>query len=215
MKTIVINGSPKGNSENSNSRIICKEFVRQMKSPCEIKCIADSDPKELALYVEGYDTAIMILPLYIHAMPGSMMKFIEHLRPSAIPGRSLGFIIQAGFIETEQEKYVERYFASLAKQLNYNYLGTVSKGEAAAIYMFPNMFKKLLRKVNDLGRIYEQTHAFDKKITQELGKPYKLTKLQVCIIQFFCDIGLNNLGWHRALKKNNAFDKRLERPFLY
>jgi hypothetical protein len=94
-------------------------------------------------------------------------------------------------------------------------LGTVSKGEAAAIYMFPKMFKKVLRKFNALGRIYELTHAFDKKIIQELGKPYKLTKFQSFIYQFFCDIGLNNLGWHRILKKNNAYDKRLEKPFLY
>lgn len=215
MRTIIINGSPKGNSKNSNSRIICEEFVREMKSPCEIKCIANSDLEELALYVEGFDTVIFILPLYIHAMPGIMMKFIQHLRPSPIQGRSLGFIIQAGFIETEQEKYVERYFASLAKQLDYNYLGTVSKGEAAAIYMLPNLFKKVLRKFNDLGIIYEQTHAFDQKITEELGKPYKLTKFQMRMYQFFCDIGLNNLAWHRVLKKNKAFDKRLDTPFFY
>ncbi len=215
MRTIIINGSPKGNSKNSNSRIICEEFIRQMNSPCEIKYIANADPKELALYVEQYDTVIFILPLYIHAMPGIMMNFIEHLRPSPVHGKALGFIIQAGFIETEQEKYVERYFASLAKQLNYDYLGTVSKGEAAALYMFPNMFKKVLRKFNDLGRIYEQTHAFNQKITRELGKPYKLTRFQTLLFQFFCDIGLNNLGWHNVLKKNNAFDKRLEKPFLY
>lgn len=215
MKTIIINGSPKGNAKNSNTKIISEEFVRNMKSPCEIRCISNSDLEELAQYVENYDTVIIILPLYIHAMPGIMMKFIEHLRPSAIQGRSLGFIIQAGFIETEQEKYVERYFKSLAKQLNYNYLGTVSKGEAAAIYMFPNMFKKVLKKISELGKIYEETHAFDQKITQELGKPYKLSKFQMYVFQFFCDIGLNNLGWHRVLKQNNAFDKRLERPFLY
>ena len=215
MRTIVINGSPKGNSKNCNSRIICEEFVREMKSPCEIKCIANSDLEELTLDLEKYDTVIFILPLYIHAMPGIMMRFIQYLRPSSIDGRSMGFIIQAGFIETEQEKYVKRYFASLAKQLNYNYLGTVCKGEAAAIYMFPNMFKKVLKKINDLGRIYEQTHTFDPKIAEELGKPYKLSKSQTCVFQFFCDIGLNNLSWHRALKKNNAFDKRLEKPFLY
>ncbi len=215
MRTIIINGSPKGNSKNSNSRIICEEFVRGMKSPCEIKCIANSDMEDLARYVEEYETVIFILPLYIHAMPGIMMDFLQHLRPSSVNSKSLGFIIQAGFIETEQAKYVERYFASFAEQLNYNYLGTVSKGEAAAIYMFPKMFKKVLKKFNDLGRIYELTHAFDKKIIQELGKPYKLTKLRSHVFQFFCDIGLNNWGWHKILKKNNSYDKRLEKPFLY
>ena len=215
MRTIIINGSPKGNSENSNSRIICEEFVRKMKSPCEIKCIANSDMEDLARYVEKHETVIFVLPLYIHAMPGIMMEFIQHLRPSSVNDKSLGFIIQAGFIETQQHRYVERYFASLGEQLNYNYLGTVSKGEAAAIYMFPKMFKKVLIKFNDLGRIYEHTHAFDNEIKQELGKPYELTKFQSHVFQFFCDIGLTNLGWRKFLKKNNAYDKRLERPFLY
>ncbi len=214
MKTIIINGSPKGNARNCNTRIICEEFVRDMKSPYEIKCISDSDAGELAHYVENYDIVIIILPLYIHAMPGITMKFIEHLEPSSMQGKSLGFIIQAGFIETEQEKYVERYFSSLAKQLNCNYLGTVSKGNAAAIYMFPKMFKKVLKKFSDLGKIFEETHTFDSKITKELGKPYKLSKFQTGVYQFFCDIGLNNIGSHRVLKKNNAFDKRLDQPFL-
>lgn len=214
MKTIILNGSPKGNAQNSNTRIISEEFVRNMKTPCEIKCIADSDLEELAQYIERFDTVIIIMPLYIHAMPGIMMNFIEHLRPAAIQGKSLGFIIQAGFIETAQAKYVEHYFKSLAKQLNYNYLGTVSKGEAAAIYMFPKMFRKVLKRINDLGSIYEETHAFDHKIVKMLGKPYELSRFKAWILQLFCDIGLNNLGWHKVLKQNNAFDKRLDRPFL-
>ncbi|HCL02839.1 MAG TPA: NAD(P)H dehydrogenase [Lachnoclostridium phytofermentans] len=214
MKTIIINGSPKGNARNSNTRIISEEFVRGMKTPCDIKCIANSDLEELAHHIEKYDTVIIILPLYIHAMPGIMMNFIEHLKPASIQGKYLGFIIQAGFVETAQEKYVERYFASLAKQLNYNYLGTVSKGEAAGIYMFPKMFKKVLKKINDLGKIYEETHAFDQNIIEELGKPYELSKIQTFLFQLLCDLGLNNVGWHKMLRQNHAFDKRLDRPFL-
>lgn len=214
MKTIIINCSPKGNTRNSNTRIICEEFIRNMKNPCEIKNMAHSDLKELAHCIEKFDTVIIVLPLYIHAMPGMVMKFIEYLEPTASNDKSLGFIIQAGFIETEQEIYVERYFKSLAKQLNYNYLGTVSKGEAAAIYMFPNLFKKVLKKINELGKIYEATHNFDAKIVEQLGKPYKLSKFQTHLFQFLCDIGLNNIGWYSVLKKNNAYKSRLDKPFL-
>jgi hypothetical protein len=185
-----------------------------MKSPLETRCILNSDQEELAKYLVNFDTVIFVLPLYIHAMPGIMMHFIEHLEPAAMEGKTLGFIIQAGFIETKQEDYIERYFSSLAEQLKCNYLGTVRKGEAAGIYMYPDMFKKVLKKINDLGRAFEQTHSFDPEITQELGKPYTLSKLQVILIQFCCDIGLNNIGWHRVLKKNNAMDKRLDRPYL-
>lgn len=214
MNTIIINASPKGKSQNSNTRIISEEFIRNMKVPCDISFIVNSDLEELAGHVEQYDTIIFILPLYIHAMPGIMMNFIEHLKPSSTKGKSMGFIIQAGFIETAQEKYVEAYFKALANQLNYDYLGTVSKGEAAGIYMFPKLFKKVLSKINMLGEIYEKTHAFDPKITEDLGKPYTLSKSQARTFQFFCDIGLNNIGWHKVLRQNKALDKRLDRPFL-
>lgn len=214
MRTIIVNGSPKGDSVNSNSRIFAEEFVRNMKNPCEIKCIAKADPEELAGYVQDFDAVIIILPLYIHAMPGTVMKFIEKLKPAAAEGKYIGFIVQAGFIETAQERFVEAYFANLAKQLNYSYLGTVSKGEAAGIYMYPKMFKKVLKLVADLGAAYEETHSFDKDIVKRLGKPYELSKPMLRFLWLAKKLGLDNVGWHKVLRENNALEKRLDRPFL-
>lgn len=214
MNTIILNGSPKGNSKNSNTRIFTEEFVRNMKNPCEIKCISNSDPKELSKYVQGFDTIIIMLPLYIHAMPGIVMKFIERLEPATIEVKSIGFFVQAGFIETAQERFAERYFADLAKQLNYNYLGTVSKGGAAGIYMFPKMFRKVLKLTADLGMAYEEIHDFDKHIVKRLGKPYELSKFQLWVLELSNKVGLNNVCWHKMLRQNNALDKRLDRPFL-
>lgn len=214
MSTIILNGSPKGNSKNCNSRIYAEEFVRNMKVPCEMKCIAKVDMEELAGYVQGFDTIIIILPLYIHAMPGIVMKFIERLKPAASKGKHIGFIIQAGFMETAQERFVERYFADLTKQLNYNYLGTVSKGEAAATYMYPKMFKKVFKLLNDLGVKYEETHAFDRDIAKELGKPYEISKPTLLLLKVVEKVGLDKVGWHKFLRENNALDKRLDRPFL-
>jgi multimeric flavodoxin WrbA len=214
MNTIILNGSPKGNSKNSNSKIFAEEFVRNMKNPCEIRCIANTNPKELARYIEDFDTIIIILPLYIHAMPGIVMKFIENIEPTTTKDKYIGFIIQAGFLETEQEKFVEAYFADLAKQLNYNYLGTVSKGQAAGTYMYPKMFKKVFKLLNDLGSAYEETHSFDKDIVKKLGQPYEISKFMLRILNLVDKVGLNNTLWHKELKKNNAFDKRLDKPFL-
>lgn len=214
MKTLLINGSPKGNSKNCNSRIISEKFVSGMKTPCEVRCIAGADLDELALYMNNFDAVIFVLPLYIHAMPGIMMDFIECLEPAKSEGKYIGFIVQAGFIETAQQKYIKQYFASLAKQLKYNYLGTVTKGEAAAIYMFPKMFKKVLNRFYELGHAYEETGSFKDDIAEKLGKPYELSSFQVKLYQICCNLGLNDFGWHRILKKNNAFNKRLDRPFL-
>jgi putative NADPH-quinone reductase len=214
MNTIILNGSPKGNSQSSNTRILAEEFVRNMKNPCEIKCIANTDPKELAGYIQDYDTVIIIMPLYIHAMPGIVMKLFEVLEPAAAFGKSIGFIIQAGFMETSQERFVERYLESLAKRLNYNYLGTVSKGQAAAIYMYPKMFEKVLKLVNDLGAAYEETHTFDREIVKKLGNPYEIKQPTLGLLRLVEKTGLDNIFWNRELRKNKAFDRRIDRPFL-
>ena len=182
MKTIILNGSPKGNSPKCNSRIFAETFVSKMKDPCEIKCIANEDPYELAKYIENFDTLIIVLPLYIHAMPGIVMKLIEAMEPAKEEGKYIGFIIQAGFMETSQERFVERYFADLAAQLNYVYMGTVSKGQAAAVYMYPKMFKKVLKLIADLGVAYEETRSFDKAIAEKLGAPYEISKSQLRIL---------------------------------
>ena len=214
MNTIVLNGSPKGNSKKCNSRIFAKNFVKNMKNPCKIKCIADESPEELSQYIENFETLIIILPLYIHAMPGIVMKFIEQLKPTTSKDKHIGFIVQAGFIETEQHKFVERYFQELAKQLNYNYLGTVSKGEAAGIYMYPKMFKRVLQLIADLGVAYEETHTFDREIVKKLGQPYQLSKFKLLLLKLVNKIGLGNIGWHKMLRKNKAMDRRLDKPFL-
>ena len=49
------------------------------------------------------------------------MKFIEELEAATTEGKYIGFIIQAGFIETAQHKFLERYFEDMVEQLNYNY----------------------------------------------------------------------------------------------
>jgi multimeric flavodoxin WrbA len=213
MKTIILNGSPKVNPKNSNSRILAEQFVSNMKNPCEIKSIATSDSKELANYMRDFDSVIIIMPLYIHAMPGIVMKLFEAMEPEA-EGKSIGFIIQAGFMETSQERFIVRYLESFAKKLNYSYMGTVCKGEAAAIYMMPQMFKKVLKMVSDLGTAYEETHAFDKELVKKLGKPYEITQPLLGILRVVTRSGINDIFWHREMRKHKAYEKRLDRPFL-
>jgi len=214
LNTIILNGSPKGKTKQSNSQIFAEHFIKEMQNPCEIKSIAGNDPKELARYVACFDAIIIILPLYIHAMPGLVMKFIEELEPASSEGKNIGFILQAGFMETAQHKYVQPYFRHLAEQLNYTYLGTVSKGEAAGIYMYPKMFKKVLKLVSELGAAYESTQAFDDTIVKKLSKPYELSQFQLRLLKVVDIVGLSNIGWHKVLKQNNAFEQRLDKPFL-
>lgn len=213
MKTLILNGSPKGDSKSCNSLIFAQHFVKNMKNPCEMRNIVSSDKEELAKYIKAFDTVIIIMPLYIHAMPGIVMELFEAMEPAA-EGKSLGFIIQAGFMETSQERFIVRYLVNFTKKLNYNYLGTVCKGEAAATYMMPKMFKKVLKMVSDLGTIYEETGAFHKELVSKLGKPYEIKQPLLGILRVVTRSGINDIFWHREMKKHKAYEKRLDRPYL-
>lgn len=214
MNTVILSGSPKGNVKSSNSKIFAETFIENMNNPCEIQYIAHSNYKELAKCITNFDAVIFIMPLYIHAMPGIVMKFIEEMQPAETDGKSMGFIVQAGFIETAQHAYVEPYFSELAERLQYTYLGTVSKGEAAGLYMYPKMFKKLLRSISQLGLEYERTGAFDPEIVKKLAEPYVLSKKMLFLLWLVNKLKLDNIGWHKKLRENKALDKRLARPFL-
>ncbi len=214
MKTIILNGSPKGSSATSNTNIFIKSFMQDMKNDCEVRCIAKENLKELAQYIKNFESIIIVMPLYIHAMPGIVMKFIECLEPAVNKGQSIGFIIQAGFPESAHERFVEQYFAQLAKQYHYQYLGTVSKGGAASVYRTPENFKRLYALLADLGRIYEEQHIFDKEIVKKLGMPYAFSKFELWLIRLADKMGMLNASWNKLLKQNNALENAYDKPFL-
>lgn len=210
---LILNGSPKGMSEKCNSLIYARHFNAAMSHPCDIQAIAGSDLQELAQTASAYDTIIFIFPLYIHAMPGIVKDFMEVLQPAA-PGQALGFIVQAGFIESAQHRFLEPYLEHFTEKMGYRYLGTVSKGESAGVYMYPKMFKRLLKRITELGAAFEKSGAFDPALVEALAKPYELSVKQLRILRLVDKLGLANLGWHSVLRKNKAMPHRLDKPFL-
>ena len=214
MNTIILNGSPKG--QKGNSEIFIQHFISGMKSLYEVSYISKEDPRALAQHVKDFDTIIFVLPLYIHSMPGVTMRFIEYLEPAEISeNKSIGFILQGGFPESNQYKYVEKYFGALSEELNRTYLGTVIRGNSAGTYMMPSfMTKKLFKSLKRLGEIYEKTHSFDSSIVEEFKKPHELKGFTLAKMNFATKLGLNKVMWDKFLKENGALDKCLDRPFL-
>lgn len=214
MKTLIINGSPK--AQNGNTEIFIKKFINGMKSPCEICYAAKEDRLQLAKYMKEFDTIIVFMPLYVHAMPGIVMKLIECMEAASDGGKSMGFIVQSGFMESAQSKYLERYLSVLTKNLNYTYLGTVIRGGSAGIYMMPEkMNKRLFKQLSTLGEHFEINGTFNIQIVEELASPNKLSKGKCKLLQFLGRLGLSdNIFWNTMLKNNNARDKVFDKPFI-
>lgn len=213
MKTLIINGSPK--AQNGNSEVFIKQFIKGMGVPCEVSYAAKEDRRQIAEHMKQFDTVIVVMPLYIHAMPGIVMKLIECMEPARADGKSMGFIVQSGFIESAQSKYLERYLSALTKQLNYTYLGTVIKGGSAGTAMMPEkMNKKLFEHLYLLGEYYGRNSTFDVEVINELAKLNRLSKGRSMLLQLLSRVGLgDSLFWNIQLKKNNALHKKFDQPF--
>lgn len=213
MKTVIINGSPKG--KNGNTEIFIQEFMKGMKVPCEIRYAVKESSQQLAEELKEFDRVIVAMPLYIHAMPGIMMKLFELMEPGPNEGKSMGFIIQSGFIESKQSKYLEQYLSGLTRRLNYDYLGAVIKGGSAGIYMMPeSMNKKLFMRLQRLGEHFGEKGSFHQEVVKEMASPEMLTKGKSRLYQFFYKVGLgDSIFWRMQLKQNQAWDRRFDQPF--
>lgn len=214
MNTIILNGSPKGNVEKCGSYFLAQAFVSGMGQPCEIRSIAKEDAASLIKYIESFDRIIIITPNYIHAVPGPVIRFLGMLPPAGDSERSFGFIIQSGYPEAAESEIISRYFANLMRQLNYDYLGTVIKGECAGLAIMPGMFKKLAKKFAAFGKDYEQTGSFSEKYIKKFAEPYELSKSAVWRLNMMDKIGVSRIGWNKMQKAHGGYEHRLDRPFL-
>lgn len=211
MSTLIINGSPKGN--RGNTEIFIREFMVGCPEPCQVRYAVQENPGELAAYLAEFDSVLFFMPMYVHAMSGIVMKLIEHMTP-ARPDQTIGFFMQYGFAEGAQAQYIKRYFELLARRLGYDYLGTVTNGNSAGVGMMPeSMNKKLFRQLRELGRHYNETGRLSPEIAKQMEQPYHLSKAAAVGTEFMNRIGINKIFWHKMLRDNNAFDKRLDKPF--
>lgn len=212
MKTILLNGSPKGNAGNSASYLLAKAFGEGMGQPREIHAIAKEDRQTLLSLLAQFDHIIVFLPNYIHAVPGDTLDFLYSL-PVGDGSQSLGFVIQSGYPEGVESELASRLLANLTARLHYGYLGTVIKGECAGMAIMPERFTKLVKQFTEFGALYARTGRFDPQCCEKFASPYRISRMQTLLANAINPLG-NYLGWGSILKKNNAYRQRRATPYL-
>lgn len=211
MNTLIVNGSPNG--AKGNTEIFAQQFISGCGEPCHISYAAKEELDALAASMANYDTVLFFMPLYVHAMPGIVMKLMEHMKP-AREGQRIGFVVQYGFVEGAQAQYVKRYFELLAKRLGYTYCGTVVHGGSAGVrYMPEKMNRELFTNVQGLGHTYSTSGQLDEQIATQMAQPYELSGGKVALYRFLTHIGIMNMFWNKMLRSNNAYEKRFDKPF--
>jgi len=210
MKTLIINGSP--NARKGNSDILCRCFVKGMSAQLEIRYAAEEDPRVLADYMDEFDSWLFFFPLYTNAMPGILKRLFEYMRPDQ--KKSAGYFVQSGFEEAAQSDYLCAILRNLNKRMGYQDLGLVVAGGMAGVrYMPPWMNRKVFARLERAGMLYEQNGAFAEETIRVFGKRYRYTAFQLKRNRFLHKTGITDIFWNSMLKKNDAFDKRFDKPF--
>ncbi|MDW7657134.1 MAG: hypothetical protein SCM11_08160, partial [Bacillota bacterium] len=127
--------------------------------------------------------------------------------------QSIGFIIQSGYPESSESEIICRYLKKSVERLGYKFLGAIAKGECAGLAIMPERYKKLLNDFSEFGVSFEQTGRFDKYYIGKFAKPIRLSNFQVRMLNALSPVS-EVFGWNRILKANNAYDKRLDMPYL-
>jgi 6-phosphogluconate dehydrogenase len=163
------------------------------------------------------DHVLLAFPLYTDAMPAMVKTFIESLQPlcGLNENKTIGFIVQSGFGEAIHSRYVERYLQKLAARLGCHYTGTIVRGGGEGIKeMPPIMTRGLFKSFHELGSIFGDTGTFDESVMHRLAKEERYSLPAKLLLTVLASFGLTDSGWNNRLKKNGAYEKRYDRPYL-
>lgn len=216
MKVCIFNGSPRG--ENSNSSRIISWISKGLSEPAPQNIIRNIDQhKEYIDSLAEYDTILIVFPLYIDAMPGIVMKFFETLyeKKDMIKGKNIYFLVHSGFPEAAHSLLTKEYLESLSQKLELNYKDTIIYGGSEGTRFSDET--KITKKValfESVGQSIGKNNIVSHYIKSKLEKPIRFTKPVVVIYKVLSKIVNLNFYWDNALKKNNAYGNRFDRPYL-
>ena len=211
-KLVIYNGSPR--RIVSNSSLILNKVIEALGDKVEVRDLRKNEKwEEWAEAFKSDEHVMLLMPLYVHAMPSHVKAFIEKLQPSK---GDISFFVQSGFPESSQSHYLEAYFELLSVRLNRKYLGMAIKGGAESLQMSPEKYQDATIKpmVNTIEHLVNGG-SFDLMDIRNLAIPIRFGKGIGFVFNILSKMGIaNKFLWDQRIKANNAFEKRFDRPYM-
>lgn len=215
MKLVIINGSPRG--KNSNSKVITNWMIsgfENIKQSTEFFVSKIKTHTQAVQSIEDNDSVLIAFPLYTDSMPGILKLFFEELESikDARKGVKIYFVIQSGFQGANHCRNVEKYLEFLAKHMGFSYMGSAVKPSGEGLRLMPASWTRKIRKsFESLGKDIDLGRGFNEAALKKLAKFEKpSTSLKWIINRGFG----TNMYFNSLLKKNNAYDKRFDKPYV-
>ncbi|VAW24805.1 hypothetical protein MNBD_BACTEROID01-2899 [hydrothermal vent metagenome] len=218
MKLAIFNGSPRG--KNSNSRIFSEKFQEGVESVGGIVSSIDYlvNIKKTEGHVKHFKKAeavLIVFPLYTDAMPGIVKNFIEAIGEFDGKQKPIAFVIHSGFSEGIHCSFIAKYNKILANRWNMNYVGTIIKPGSEGTRLKPGSWNKSLNKnMRRFGACFVTKGEFDPKQMAKFTGPSLHSPFKRWMYILLSHTGLTNFYWNMNLKKNKAFEKRFDAPYL-
>jgi hypothetical protein len=219
-KVIIYNGSPRG--RKGNSLILIQKLIDGMKSKglkeedFEIRHLVEQkNHDQWAADFENHSRHLFVFPLYVHSMPGIVMKYFVKLKPlKEKESVQMSFFVQSGFLEGFQSAFLLPYLSQISKRLNAVYGGALIKGGMEGIRIRPEKsLLKVFNQVKEQGSSYMADGVFDYSAAMEFKKPITMPKAWRLVFKLVKGTGLTNFYWNSQLKSNGASDKSFDRPY--
>jgi NAD(P)H-dependent FMN reductase len=219
MRLTAFNGSPRG--ATGNTARMLEQFLAGFNSvpgnsaEARFLCRTREMDEHLKAYAQS-ERVLLAFPLYVDSMPAAVKAFIEELEPFC--GREgnppLLFLVHSGFPEASHSRPVERYLAKLAKRLGCENKGTIIKPGSEGLRHLPeDMNRKLFGRLRELGCVFGSEDRLEARIVKQLAKPERFNPVQMAVFAAMRLLGITNRYWDAMLRKNNAYEKRFDRPY--
>jgi NAD(P)H-dependent FMN reductase len=218
MRLMVFNGSPRTKRGNTSTLLgdVLVGFAGNAADTIEVHYLnTHSRRRTAADAFQRCDVAIIAFPLYMHAMPGIVMTWLEMLEPlDPVRQVKIGFLVQGGLPEARQSRAVEAFLKRLPSRLGCVHLGTAVRGGVEAMQFAPPfMFRKMRRAFTQLGRQLACDRRFDDATLAELAGHETMPGWRLALFRVLKLAGVADRCWNNPLRKNHAFDQRFETPY--
>lgn len=213
MQYLMINGSPRPHNSNSGQIIDNLILGLQKAHVSSIETVnlrTEKDRCKCAEMLSKVTHALIIFPLYIDAMPGIVMDFLEKLSPyqKSLHNLHIGFIVHSGFPETRHCLAIKKYLDRLPSLLGTRYMGCITFGGSMTL---DDARKETIIQI---GQLLAQNNAFDQDTAKKLTRFDHLPLYMVPLFKIIVRSKRMQHYWIDQLKKNDAYSQRNDMPYF-
>lgn len=167
-KIMIINGSPR--APKSNSRQYAELFLKSCSIETGYFVITQTNHLELCRQMDNYSDVLFVFPLYVDAIPVTLLNFLKTLEKYAPRSKpTISILINCGFIEPEQNDVAVKIMKLYSKQNGYPFGSVLKIGSGEAILTTP--FRRAVRsKIEKLASSIIEKNYLNLQVSMPLPK---------------------------------------------